>query len=70
LVRTKPLTRDFRDVPDRATGLVAVTIVHFADPPCFHLIRWSILNSATFATSEVLGGLTNQFHSYGRGGRI
>lgn len=49
------------DVPDGATVLVAVTIFHFADPPYFHLIRWSTLNSATFDFSEVLGGLTIYF---------
>ena len=70
LVRTKPLTRDLRDVPSGATVLVAVTIFHFADPPCFYRIRWSMLDSATLATFEVLGGLTNNFCSYGRGGRI
>ena len=57
-------------MPDGATVLVAVTIIHFADPPCFHRIRWSMLDSATLATFEVLGGLTTYFHSYGRGGRI
>ncbi len=70
LVRTKPLTRDLSDVPSGATVLVAVTIFHFADPPCFHRIRWSILNSATFSFSGVSGGREFLVHAYGRGGRI
>ena len=57
-------------MPSGATILVAVAIFRFADPPCFHRIRWSMLASATLATFEVLGGLTTYFCAYGRGGRI
>ncbi|GAI52981.1 unnamed protein product, partial [marine sediment metagenome] len=61
---------DLREVPGFTSGRNAITIIHFADPPYFHRIRWSMLDSATFATFEVLGGLTNNFCAYGRGGRI
>ena len=37
----------------------AVTIIHFAYPLCFHRIRWSMLDSATFSFSGVSGGLTH-----------
>ena len=41
-----------------------------ADPPWLYRFRWSRPNLATFAFSGDSGGLTTQFHAYGRGGRI
>jgi hypothetical protein len=54
----KPFTRDMREVPGGVSGRNATTILHFCEPALIiYLIKWSVLNSATFGFSDVSGGL-------------